>query len=83
VPGCNDVLTDRAESATDRTTIDSAGWHSWEVTADVQRMVGEPATNAGWILMQVAAERGVVTMHSSEYGNATLRPKLVVTYTLP
>ncbi len=82
-PGCNDMLTDRAELATDQATVGSAGWYSWSVTDDVQRMVNDPATNAGWLLMQAEAVPGVVSMYSSEHANATLRPKLVVTYTLP
>ncbi len=82
-PGCNGIPTDRSEAASDRATVQSAGWYTWSVRDDVQDMVSSPETNEGWLLMQPEAMPGVFSMYSSEYASTGYRPKLEVTYRLP
>ncbi len=54
------------------------------VTAVVQDMVSNPATNFGWMLcLQNEAVYRKLILASSDNTNAALRPKLVVTYNAP
>jgi hypothetical protein len=79
-PGCNDVVSDRAEDASDAVVVEGVGWNTWSVRDDVQNMVSDPASNNGWVLRQSAEVAGLVSMYSSENGAIDYRPKLVVTY---
>ena len=82
VAGCNGAL-DRAEVVSGQVAVDATGWYSLSVKDDVQRMVGDASTNAGWLLRQLTAAPGVVSMYSSEHTDVGHRPRLVVTYLVP
>jgi len=82
-PGCNDTSSDRMEDSSHQVLVGSTGWHTWSVRDDVQRMVSDPGSNAGWLLRQSAEVAGVLSMYSSEHKDLSYRPKLVVTYTVP
>jgi hypothetical protein len=82
-PGCNSVFSDRTEEASDHVLVGASGWYSWSVRDDVQRMVSEPGTNAGWLIRQSPELPAVVSLYSSEYDSVGYRPKLLVAYTVP
>jgi len=83
VPGCNSVFSDRADAPSDSALVGTAGWYTWAVRDDVQRMVAQPGENEGWLLRQGAEMPGVLAIRSSEYEDSAYRPKLVVTYSVP
>lgn len=83
VPGCTSSFSDRALAPSDKVAAGAAGWYAWSVRDDVQRMVSEPGTNAGWMLRQSTAAPGMLSFYSSEHEGGSYRPKLVVTYTVP
>jgi len=78
--GCNHTFSDRASQPTDEVRGRSTGWYTWSVSEDVQRMVSDPGTNAGWLIRQMDDGPGVVSFYASEGDRASYRPKLVVEY---
>jgi len=82
-PGCNNIVSDRADFASDTASSEATGWHTWSVGDDVQRMVSNPGASVGWLLRQSAEVSGVLSMYSGEHGQPDYSPKLVVTYTAP
>ena len=82
-PGCNNIVNDRADFASDTVVSEATGWHTWSVRDDVQRMVSNPGASVGWLLRQSAEVSGVLSMYSSEHGQPSYSPKLVVTYSAP
>jgi pimeloyl-ACP methyl ester carboxylesterase len=83
IPGCSSTVSDRAEGPSDQVSVSSPAWYAWLVREDVQRMVSQPETNKGWLLMQTAEVPGVLRIFSSEGGDLYTRPRLVVTYRVP
>ena len=84
VAGANGVGSDYA--ATPDATVSvgwTPGWLNANVTAGVQAMsTGTP--NYGWRLVGVSGNSNYKTWWSREYTtNPTLRPKLVIQYTVP
>lgn len=63
----------------------TTGWHSWELTSLVQGWVSGTYSNYG-VRLRSAYENDDGehrTFYSSDYSDASLRPKLTVTYNLP
>ena len=83
IPGCNNIISDRADFASDTASSEATGWHTWSVRDDVERMVDNPGASVGWLLRQSAEVSGVLSMYSSEHGQPGYSPKLVVTYIAP
>jgi hypothetical protein len=55
------------------------GWVTFDVTAGVQA-IAKGRANRGWVLTPVSGNTNMKTFNSSEYGTASLRPKLTVRY---
>jgi len=55
---------------------------SFDVTARVQA-IGQGGANYGWQLVGVSGYNGLIWFYSSEYATPTLRPQLIVTYSVP
>lgn len=83
LPGCNSTFSDRAEMRSDGVSVGATGWYTWSVRDDVQRIVNQPGTNAGWLLRQSTELPGALYMHSSEHTTTSQRPKLSVAYSVP
>ncbi|MBM4431280.1 MAG: DNRLRE domain-containing protein, partial [Chloroflexi bacterium] len=83
IAGCNDTVSDRAETASSEVSVFSTGWFTWSVRADVQAMVSEPETNHGWLIRQTTAVAGQLSVYASEHGISHYRPRLRVVYTVP
>jgi len=81
IPGCGHTFSDRAAEPTDRARAVSTGWYTWSVTEDVQRMVSDPGTNAGWLVRQIDDHPGVMTFYATEGDRVGYRPRLLVEYT--
>jgi PKD repeat protein len=60
----------------------AAGWMRFDVTKRVQQYAAG-AANYGWKLVPVAGYSGLRYFSASEYGTASVRPRLVVTYSVP
>jgi len=56
-------------------------WYSWNITSLVQNWVNETYPKNGMMLQDVTSGTGVWKFASSDYINASLRPKLTVNYT--
>ena len=56
-------------------------WSGPQLTADVQDWIGNPASNAGWIMLDDAPDHAKA-FASREYATVSQRPQLTVTYTL-
>lgn len=54
----------------------------YTMTTAVQNAVSNPASNFGWLLIDVAGSDGH-GYYTSQYGTQSQRPKLTVTYTAP
>jgi hypothetical protein len=78
--GCAHTFSDRAAQPSDEVLASSTGWWTWSVTEDVQRMVSDPGTNAGWLIRQIDDSLGVMSFYASEGDRVGYRPKLVVEY---
>jgi len=79
--GCNDTLTDRRETA--ESTVATSGinkWYSFDVTALVQEWVSGGLDNNGLLLMQTTTASYRFVFAAAQKGDASIRPKLVVTY---
>jgi hypothetical protein len=61
-------------------TGNSAGWHSFEVTATVSDCLATPAANLGWFVIGDAITGYTVYDSSESTVDAALRPKLVIDY---
>jgi hypothetical protein len=83
MPGCGHTFSDRAGEPTDRMRAFSTGWYTWSVTGDVQRMVSDPGTNAGWLIRQTDDGPGVISFYASEGDRVGYRPRLLVEYASP
>lgn len=70
--------TEYASTPTDSQLVSGTGAHTWDVTADVQGIVDGTHSNYGWWLIQ--ATGGANAYRSSDYGTASARPKLAVTF---
>lgn len=79
--GCNHTFSDRATAPSAEVRATSTGWYTWSVSEDVQRMVSDPGTNAGWLIRQTNDGAGVISFYASEGDRVGYRPKLVVEYT--
>ena len=79
--GAADVGVDLESAADGEATIGHpSGWLALDVTAGLQAMSGGVA-NYGWRLVAVSGASNIKRFHSREYADdATLRPKLVITY---
>lgn len=79
---------DRSSTTTYTATLTTnTGWHeltSAQLIADVQNMVSTPANNFGWHIdgTDGAHSGNAIRFSTSQDGTATLRPYLVVTYTV-
>ncbi len=78
--GCSHSFSDRAAQPSDEVRAWSTGWYTWSVTEDVQRMVSDPGTNAGWLISQKDDGPGVISFYASEGDRVGYRPKLLVEY---
>ncbi len=77
-----------AGSATDTQLTGTANnvWIEWDVTVDVQNFINLSQSNYGWRIKDQAESSGTnrqATFRSQEYGTASQRPQLVVTYSAP
>ena len=72
---------------TDSQLINSSGrWTTFDVSALVRNWTAQPWSNYGVVILAQAGESGSnlqVDFASSEYGEASLRPKLTVAYLMP
>lgn len=63
----------------------NTGWHSYEITTQVQTSVINPSTNYGWRISvneSGTSDKGIFYA-SSEHGTSAYRPYLIVEYYLP
>jgi len=83
-PGCNNTTTDRSATVLDSETLFERGqWYTWEIKAAVQGWVQSPASNKGVLIQQTNKEvGGEYDIRESEYMGLTVRPYLLVKYTL-
>ena len=87
-PGANDTTSDRSADYTDSVIMQddtpSAGgrWYDLDVSSMVSEWVHNPGVNYGLIVRGIGAAGVEHRAFSSEYWDATLRPNLVITYTL-
>jgi hypothetical protein len=74
----NDISAAEDTVYADRTS----GYKSWSVTSMVQDWVSSPSTNYGLLIVAEdnTAQNSFRYFRSSEYTDATTRPKLIVTY---
>ena len=83
LPGCNSTISDRSPTSLDSQSIYDIRWYTWTVTAAAQMWVRDSASNKGLILRQTnTAVGGEYDIRQSEFPGLTMRPVLVVTYTL-
>ncbi len=83
LPGCNNTSSDRSSTSLDSQSIWDVRWYTWTVTAAAQMWVRDPASNKGVILRQTnTAVGGEYDIRQSEFPGLTMRPVLIVTYTL-
>ena len=60
------------------------GWHVFDVTDDVIGMHGGEYANYGWVLERLEETASEVRrFNTSNYATATLRPEVIVTYSVP
>lgn len=84
--GTNSWTTGGGDFAASATATASVGaknvWANWTVTTDVQSFCDNGATNFGWVLKDETEDDSQQHKQfaSKEYGTASRRPKLVVTY---
>lgn len=79
---------DTVTFTTEENFITSAGWYSFDVTSAVADFVATPSSNYGWL---IATDQGAThapdetyrTIASSQYADASLRPMLIVAYSVP
>ncbi|MBM4430023.1 MAG: DNRLRE domain-containing protein [Chloroflexi bacterium] len=81
--GCNQIPGDRVGVPAAQVAVTVPAWYNWSVPNEVQQMVSGASANYGWLLRQVAEVTGVLSMYSSEHGDISYRPKLVVSYSVP
>ena len=81
--GCGVSGTDRGATAMDTETILAEdAWYDWTLSNSmVQSWVDTPADNAGVVFMADGGGYDRQDFRSHEYGTASLRPKLTITYT--
>jgi len=84
-PGCNGIGTDRSGLGGEEIWLQySNTWYSFDVTSIAQAWTLDPDNNRGLVVKSTCnmAEAVQYTLAASNYTNASLRPKLVVQYTL-
>lgn len=84
-PGCNDPVVDRPVRAEDSFTTDGVTkWYAVDLTDLVQDWVSGAQANNG-VLVRPASplSTAIFRFASAEYRDASLRPKLKLTYKLP
>ena len=81
-PGATAIGTDLALAHdADGATVWNPGWVTFDVTNGVQAMAsGRP--NHGWALEGVSGNNNLKEFRSSEYTDVSLRPKLVIVYSV-
>ncbi|MGQ9665813.1 MAG: DNRLRE domain-containing protein, partial [Anaerolineae bacterium] len=83
-PGANDTTLDRDGTPADHQLFAGTGiWMSFDITGMVREWAANPAANYGLILKGARGGAGVeYRLASSEYSDASRRPKLVIRYRL-
>ena len=84
-PGCNGIGTDRSDVGGEEIWLQYTNrWYTFDVTDIVQAWVLDPANNQGLVLKSTCtmAELVQYSLAGADYENGSLRPKLVVQYTL-
>jgi len=75
------AATDRSQQAGAMMTLHQAGeWYDLDLRDMVQTWVSNPATNSGLLLAGQGSAALEFDLRSSDEPNASLRPKLIVTY---
>jgi hypothetical protein len=85
IPGCNGIVTDRSALGGEEIWLQYPNtWYSFDVTTIVQAWTLDPAGNYGLVVKSTCnmAEAVQYNMAASSHSSASLRPKLVVQYTL-
>ena len=78
-PGCNGEGSDREALAADCVVLSALNrWFSFDVTDIVREWVANPASNSGLAIKGSGSTSVRYGFASSEYGDATFRPHLVV-----
>jgi hypothetical protein len=85
VPGGNHIPTDRRGTPESTVTTNGTGrWYEFDLTALVQQWYGGAVANHGVLLRAVdALSTHSFYFASADNGDASLRPRLVITYSLP
>jgi hypothetical protein len=79
-PGAQDSGADVANDADGQASTGwNPGWIEFDVTSGLQAMT-EGRANFGWVLEPVSGNNNAKRLRSSEYEDASLRPRLEVTY---
>ncbi|MBC7257980.1 MAG: DNRLRE domain-containing protein [Chloroflexi bacterium] len=84
-PGCNGIGTDRSDIGGEEVWLQYTNrWYTFDVTDMVQAWVLDPSSNQGLVLKSTCtmAELVQYSLAGSDYENSSLRPKLIVQYTL-
>jgi hypothetical protein len=81
LPGANNTSTDRRASPESAlTTSGIAKWYAWDLTSVTQGWVNGSLPNNGVLLRCTSTGPGSFYWASAQDGNATSRPRLVITY---
>ena len=76
-PTTGDIVVSATKAATE-------GWHSYDITTAVQNWFSGAWSNYGLTgVKSNGNETDYLEYRSKEYGTASLRPKLTITYTIP
>ena len=82
--GCNNTTTDRRSTA--ESTVGTSGiskWYTFTLTSAVQSWVDGSLPNNGVLLRAPASELGDFLFAGADHNDPNLRPKLVITYSVP
>jgi len=82
--GANDLVADREGTAVASTPLTTVpDWYALSVTSAVQSWVTDPASNYGFILINLESAAEFIFYSQNYPVNAGLRPQLEVTYYVP
>jgi len=83
-PGANGEGSDRAARRTDIELMEDLNtWFGFHLTPLVQGWLDDPGSNHGVVLRDISVKNLTYSFASSEHSQVGIRPKLMITYTMP